>query len=109
MAWLPLGLDPWTWVLGCITHCLAGLPWASSHSLGLALPLAPGLSSPLKSKALTLFTLELLAWFSPSNRPPFRVGFAGELLLVVGYAWTPSLQETVVVSWLGLLSNSLAR
>ena len=92
------------------------LMWVCAYKLGrlalgslISLAPSPGLSSSLAQKALTLFTLDLSASFSPSNWPPIRVGFARELLLVVGYAWTPSLQETVVVSWLGLLSNSLAR
>ena len=83
-----LGLGPFKGLTG----------WAPSHSLLLSL-------GPLSSsQALALDTIHpwLLALVSPSSWPPFRVGFAGELLPVSGYAWTPRSWETVVASSLGL-------
>ena len=67
-----------------------------------------GLSS---SQAFALDTIHplLQALISSLARPPFRVGFAGKLLPVSGYAWTPSSQGTVVVLLLGFGKGNPSR
>ena len=56
---------------------------------------------PKHYSPLISVSFSLLVW------PPFRVGFAGKLLPDSGFAWTPSLRETVEVSWLGFVDLTL--
>ena len=63
----------------------------------------PWLSSSLGSNSLALTTIHplLQALISPLGWGSFCVGLDVELLLVTGYAWTPSLQRFVDVCGLG--------
>ena len=89
--------------LGCL--CGLGLGFLMCDRLALwALSFAHFSLGPLSSsQALSPNTIHPRALASISSLvwPPFRVGFAGKLLPVSGYAWTPRSWETVVVLLLG--------
>ena len=89
----------WAWL------SLKGLDRLSGLTLILSCSLS-GLSLSLELICPNTIHPWLSASFSPRNRPPFRVGFAGKLLPVSGYAWTPISQGTVVVSSLGFVEES---
>ena len=103
LGWVKCALDL-TWVLG-VAWALAWIFLLRGDRLvGLSLSLALSFSRPLSPEPKNaLDTIHPLAFtlFSLRVRPPFRVGFAGKLLPVSGYAWTPRSWETVVVLLLG--------
>ena len=100
-----------TWVHGVVgLGCLGFNPCELGRLfLTLLFTLFSRPLSPVSPNALDTIHPFASASFSPHNRPPFRVGFAGKLLPVSGYAWTPSLQETVEVSWLGFVDLTLRK